>query len=258
MSPGESSIGLKQFAHLFLSGDDSKDPGESVIPESLIWIMVSGISPMRAFLGSGISSCIARHGINVTLVENGGGLPNAGYYFALEAEEYLLPVLEKNRLLKRSVSDSLRFVYARDSSVFEPFDGGLVRDKGPHIVVGAFNFLPGFQNDYLEELLRISTMYSLNNGITKLFPDVIIIVNYGCVVQESGLFDSIVAFAPKAAFFEVGGISDEAAGRFNIEQLDISTGIDASFGRRLPPSDPFFSGFTNTLLQKIGSSLKGR
>ncbi len=213
---------------------------------------------MRAFLGSGISDCIARQGINVTLIENGCGLPNAGYYFALEPEEYLLPVVEKNRLLQKSVSDSLRFVYARDSSSFKPFDREFVSRSGPHIVVGAFSLLPGLRKDYLEELLRISAIYSLNCGINKLFPDAIIIANSGCVVQKSGLFDSIAAFAPKAAFFATGGISDEAAGRFNIKQLDISTGFDASFGKRLPPSGPFFSGFTNTLLQKIGSSLKGR
>jgi hypothetical protein len=258
MSPGESSTGLKQFARLFLSVEDSRDSREGVISESLVWIMVTGNSPMRAFLASGLSVCIARKNINVTLVETGRGLPNAGYYFAFEPEEYLLPVLEEKKLLKRSVSDSLRFIYARTPSLLEPFEEKFARNNEPHIIIEAFDFLQGGRTDYWEEFLRISAFYSLNYGNNRLVPDVIIVVNSGDSLQKAGLFDSIVELAPEATFFTDVEISEELTGRIDATRLNILAGMDISFGRRLPPSGPFFSGFTNTLLQKIGSKWKGK
>ena len=258
MSPGESSTGLKQFARLFLSVEDGKDSRECVVSESLVWIMVTGNSPMRAFLASGLSVCIASKNINVTLVESGRGLPNAGYYFTFEPEEYLLPALDKKKLLKRSLSDSLRFIYARTPSLFEPFEENFARNTETHIIIEAFDFLQGDQTDYWEELLRISAFYSLNYGNERLVPDVIIIINSGDQLQNVGLFDSIVEFAPEATVFTGGEVLDELAGRIDAKKLNILAGMDISFGRRLPPSGPFFSGFTNTLLQKIGSRWKGK
>jgi len=257
MSPGEAPIEFKQLSRLFLSGEERGDPREIAVPEAFVWIIGSEVSAMRAFLSSGISASIARHDVNVTLVECGSGMPNAGYYFAFEPDEYLSPVLGEKVIIERTISDSLRFVYAEQPSMFRPFNGGFVRNNTAHIVVEAFNFHPGkSKKNYLEEILRGSPFYSLRDECGSVVPFVIIIPDYDRVVKDNGFLDLLSCIAPDAQLYASGRIPVNRTGSFDIEKLDLSDGVDYSFGKRLPPSGRFFSGFTNTLLQKIGGRWK--
>ncbi|MDZ7861076.1 MAG: hypothetical protein U5O15_10515 [Candidatus Krumholzibacteriota bacterium] len=257
MSPGKTPIELKQLSRLFLSEEERGDSRKIAVPEAFIWVIGSEVSAMRSFLASGISASIARHDVNVTLVECGSGMPNAGYYFALEPEEYLSPILEEKVVIERTIYDSLRFVYAEHPYMLRPFNGGFVRDNTAHIVVEAFNFYPGTsRKNYLEEILRGSPFYSLKDESGSVVPFVIIILDYDRVVKDNDFLDLLSCIAPGAQLYASGRIPVKRTGRFDMEKLDLSSGIDYLFGKRLPPSGPFFSGFTNTLLQKIGGRWK--
>jgi len=103
---------LQDISHLFLSTGVSAQ--RAAAPRALAVLACSDSVPWRAFAAAGLARALEAAGMDVTLLEAGRALPNAGFYFALEPSVYLRPVLDPRAVVSGSPAGSLRFHYARD------------------------------------------------------------------------------------------------------------------------------------------------
>ena len=115
---------LRDISHLFLSSAASAL--DAAPRRALVALACADDGPWRAFAAAGLARALEAAGLDVTLLETGRALPNAGFYFALEPSAYLRAVFDPRAIVSGPPAGQLRFHYARDPSrlPLPPREGG--------------------------------------------------------------------------------------------------------------------------------------
>ena len=129
---------LHDVSHLFLSGSAGVDRGAGVPFTSQVYLYISGDPCYRGFISSGISAAVSSENIPVTLLESGYSMPNAGYYFSFEPEEYLSPTLGGKKGFKKKISDYLRYSFASRYADLERFADLFTTPSSVQLTIEAF------------------------------------------------------------------------------------------------------------------------
>ncbi len=220
----------------------------------MVWISATGSTPLLALVASGFTFHLSSQKIRVTLAETSRNLPNAGYYFGLQAEEYLAPALETEAALSVNINSRLRYRLAGGLGPCSPFDD-FEESCGHHFIVQAFHFSSGDPKTYLGGLLRAGRECSLGREGVDMVPEAVLIIDDGARGLDDSWLRSIRSAAPEAVFFSENYLGDRGAGE-NSEIVDFpSTGQLDPF-RRAPPQKTIISGLVNSVLQVISGRSK--
>jgi hypothetical protein len=251
--PGERTAKrLNDKSHLFLSSRKSSRTSAGTGVEAALWLVIADRTCNRAFIAAGVADAVSVLGVHCTLVELGRGLPNAGYYFALEPREYLAPTLDESRVVTGGINGRIRFVYAAGPDRLEQYGAERPPPDRPHVIILAFRH-PGA--DAHETLFsaassvteRFSSRESAGGGVS---PDGIVLFTGSSMEEREGTV--IVALRgahPGAAFFTVRPDSRERTAGDAEEVLGYPRRLLREWGKRSPPIDPFFSDLATNCLQ---------
>jgi hypothetical protein len=264
MPPRRRPGSIRDISHLYLSSITSPRDGE-VRRQALVILESLSRNPWRAYLSSGLAAAMESQGAEVTLLEVGGGLPSAGYYFALDPGRYLRPVLEADSIVEAEVGRSINLIHARDPSMFSQspdisrfgssarvnllaVERSALRDRENLAdILGAARILPrggvdepGGWNDLPVFLLSVSVSP----------PD--------DVDAASGKLRSLFPAAPFMHLYPQR-FHGEATDRDRVGGVDacpFPEELKGGMARRIPPSSPFLSGLAGEILQKLGSAMR--
>ncbi len=252
MHPRRTPKELPDVSHLFLSrSDPAGDPGSGPV-EAVFWIAVEKGFLHRAFLASGFGTAFAANGMDVSLLEVGAGLPNVGYYFAMEPSNYLAPVVECGGVVTGSPSASLWFAYAHEPvsllGIQREFEDG----ERPHVILLSFSFSGGGPDPELLGELVGCTVHHLRGSRGNRWPDGVLIFGVDDSMRPAERF--IRTLRSGNGDLIVFQHSADSAGRTDHEvdeMLTLPEGLFGSAARRLPPSDPFFNDCAVNLLELL-------
>lgn len=247
---------LSRYIHLFLSEKDEKREGGSVPSEHAIWVVFTGFSPFRGLFSSGIASFISRRKNLVTLIEVGEGLPNSGYYFALDPRQYLLPAVDIEGCINKWISPSLRYACAGKSGFLNPFSTCFRKTDRPHFIISAFNY-PGMEEKpVLKRTADQISFFSCIDHSSLFMPDVFLVINSGSNTPAERLLRQIAEFAPDTPILWTGEGLSESAPDLDIEEVAPPEIKGLGMDSRRPPDSGSFLSFMNTISQKISMAIK--
>jgi hypothetical protein len=243
MHQGNRPRDLRDISHLYLSKKNEK--GEAAAGSIALVLAASlGGGPLRAWLSSGLAVAFGSQNIAVTLLDTGPGLPNAGYYFALEPDHYLRPVLDEKAVVEIDAGRGVRVLSTRDPDILKNPGNGYA--GGTRILLIAFEWpgsvgaaglrgLPGLREDLSAFLLTVS--------------------DYGSAGGEGILraFEELFPGGPALALFP--GEGKTPAG--SIEPCPFPVEMLEGLSRRKPPVSTFLTGLAGEILQRLGSRKKG-
>ncbi|MFO7914354.1 MAG: hypothetical protein R6U43_01520 [Candidatus Krumholzibacteriales bacterium] len=247
---------LSNYIHLFLSGGDRERVSGTAFPEYVIWLIFPEGSPSRALFASGISSFIAGRSSPVTLIEVGKGLPNSGYYFALDPGRYLMPWVDRGTCINEMISPLLRFACSTESSFLKPFEDSFIFSSAPHFIINAFSYSSGREPAPLESIAERSSMYSLRNKSSCADPDALIIINRRPEEDAGHLLKRIKEFVPAASIFVAGRPGPDDDRVAGIETIPLPEMKEFKPEMKKPPSGGSFISFMNEVLQRISAGLR--
>ena len=231
---------LHDISHLFLSS--AAPAASTACARALVAVAGVGDGPWRAFTAAGLARALAAAGLDVTLLETGRALPNAGYYFALEPAAYLRPVLDPRAVVSGPGDGSIRFHYARDQLRLPlPPREGQVPGRA-RIVLFAFD----------------RSAAGERSAVPARFHDLLCAASE----QERGSGDAGERTARRVALVTAGPDSDDGyLGRMQRSFEDAFPGapcfpiqgaeVPAGIARRSPPSLELFGGIAAQLLQRL-------
>ncbi|MBD3179071.1 MAG: hypothetical protein GF417_05450 [Candidatus Latescibacteria bacterium] len=247
---------LGQYMHLFLSDKEEKREDTTVPAEYNIWLVFTGIPAIRALFASGVASFISSRGNQVTLYETGGGLPNSGYYFGLDPEEYLLPSLEKDASINRVISPMLRYACSRKPAGLKPFRESSFEADKPHFIISAFCAGSGTGRAFYERISERGSCYSERRVSAPAVPRIALIVNLDREGPADDLVKQVSGFAPGAGMLTTGFCRSELTEELNPGAIEPPDMNEMNLERRQPPSGRSFLSFMNSLLQKMSTAIR--
>ncbi|HUV36420.1 MAG TPA: hypothetical protein VMX58_05740 [Patescibacteria group bacterium] len=253
------------ISHLFLSSRESRDVLSGASAEVTLWLAVHGRACNRALVAAGVAGALSRLGVRCTLVEIGGGLPNVGYYFALEPRDYLAPTLDESRVVTGSVDSRSRFVYTIDPDRVEPHHAGETAADMPHVIVTAFHHpLDERASISLSGVAAVAGRISRPEaGSGKRRPDeerqpdgiVVFTDSYtGACAREIDDFFRVPY--PEAVLFVAERRPSGGTGGSEMETIAYPCELLRAWGRRSPPAHPFFADIAMRYLQVISQRRK--
>jgi hypothetical protein len=258
--PGERTARrFDEISHLFLSSGERRGAPTRAPAEVTLWLAVNGNAYNRALVAAGAAEAFSRIGVRCTLVEIGRGLPNAGYYFALEPRDYLAPTLDESRVVAAQVDSRIRFVYAVDPACLEPFRPGKAVSDAPHVIVTAFRHpLGGRPPIPLPALAAVAGRFAtLDGGGGERRPDGIVVFTDSCAGACTTEIDRSFRHPyPEAVLFlaerrPAEGTREDFAGTvvYPRELLRL-------WARRSPPAHPIFTDLATCYLQVLSHRRK--
>ena len=253
--PGEDTAKrFDEVSHLFLSSRESQGTPSRPAAEVTLWLAVHGQSYNRALVAAGVAGAFSRLGVRCTLLEIGEGLPNAGYYFALEPGDYLAPTLDGSRAVAGRIDSHIRFVYARDAGGLKPFDTEEAGSDAPHVIVMAFRHSLEERNPIsLSGVAAAAGRFSRDKaGNGWRAPDgVVVFVDARTAARNRGIDACFRIPYPEAVVFvaERKGAAD--TGGDVKETVLYPRELLREWGRRSPPADPFFTDLATRYLQVL-------
>lgn len=239
--PAQRAAGLEDRSHLFLSSsrpDSGRAAGER---PAVIYLCAAAPAFVRAMAAAGTARALEASGMDVTLIETGAGLPNAGYYFGLPARDYLSPSVCPGSVVEGRATPALRYFCFRElPDPFTPPPGPSMPGR-PRVTVVAYGPPDSFERMPFEpgEAAAL-VLFDLEGGSP-----------FG----ESER-DSFETHRPEMPVFLVSKAHcGEGAERPPARVLP-----DTVIGRladRAVSSDPFFYGLSSEILQRIVSAVSG-
>ena len=192
-------------------------------------------------------------------MEIGRGLPNAGYYFALEPRDYLAPTLDESQVVIGQVDSRLRFLYAIDPASLEPFHPGKAVSDAPHVIVIAFMYPPDERMSpslsAVEAVADRFAMLEAGGGGRK--PDGIVVFTDSCTgACARAVNDSFRLPYPEAVLFVAERSPAEKAREEFAETVAYPCELLRIWGRRSPPAHPFFTDLATRYLQVLSHRRK--
>ncbi len=258
--PGEHAVKrLEEISHLFLSsrGSNAGIPGGSI--EAALWLVIAGGECNRAFIAAGVAEALSALGIRCTLLEIGTGLPNIGYYFALEPADYLAPTLDRSRVVAGLADARVRFAYAaRPDLVGPPRDDEPAGDA-PHVIVAAFRCpTENGASPFLSSVATASGRFSARGKkVGGLAPDGIVVFVDSCAAGEGRDAVALLrASCPDAALFIAARSHSERVPEGASAAVSIPSNLRYEWGKRTPPKDTFFSDIVTQYLQVVSNRRK--
>jgi len=247
---------LSNYIHLFLSGSDRKSVSGTVTAEHVIWLIFPEGSPFRALFASGVSSFIAARGSPVTLIEVGRGLPNSGYYFALDPDRYLIPWLDGGICINEMISPLLRFACATEVSLLEPFKDSFGLSASTHFIINAFSYSSERETPSPESVAERSCIYSIRDNGSPAEPDALIVINWRPEEDIMQLLARVSEFAPDAIIFLAGDPDPGDEMVAGVERVPLPEMNEFKPEMRKPPSGGSFISFMNAVSQRISAGLR--
>lgn len=258
--PGERTAKrFDEISHLFLSSRESRDLPTGAMAEVTLWLAIHGQAYNRAFVAAGVAEALSRLGVRCTLVEIGRGLPNVGYYFALEPRDYLAPTLDESRVVAGTVDSRIRFVYAADPERAGPVHAEQSAPEMPHVIVTAFRYSCG-------ERVRLSIpaiaaaadrFSNREGGDNGQKPDGVTVFTdsytNACAREIDGLFHLPY---PEAVLFVAERYPTGKTGERATETAAYPHELQRAWGRRSPPEHRFFTDLATHYLQVLSHRRK--
>jgi hypothetical protein len=242
---------LRDVSYLFLSGGKSTAAREPRRSEAVIWIAAVGSSVNRAHLAAGTAVACTKQGMHVSLMEVSRNLPNVGYYFGMEPADYLMPALDRSRLMSGVWGDGVRCCFSTKLSSFLRCSDEALQQGAPHAVVAAFSCPANAATARFFLELRV-TAAALSDRKEKgeCVPDCIIIAADGPnAARARGLLSDLRETFPQAVVFLVASGSDCGLTIKADESLLLPMELRYSWARRMPPEDHFFSELVTNVFQ---------
>lgn len=236
---------LQDISHLYLSSGSAV--ADAAPPRAVVCLACAGSGPWRAFAAAGLARAFEAAGLDVTLLETGRALPNAGFYFALEPSAYLRPVLDPRAIVSGRPAGSLRFAYARDPSRLLPPSRGEGLPGRARIVLFAFDRsvpaplegLPPFVGElFPAATVPVSAGAPRRAALVTAGPD----DAGGWLARLRRRFED--AF-PGAPVLDLPLDGDEGTARRS------NGGYGEGIARRSPPVLDLFGGAASSLLQRL-------
>jgi hypothetical protein len=251
--PGEHTAErLNEKTHLFLSSRKSHDPSAENGAEAVLWLVVTDRRCNRGLIAAGVAEAVAGLGVRCTLAEIGTGLPNAGYYFALEPSEYLAPTLDASRVITGGNDTRIRFFYAVEPDRLAPSRIRPAETDAPHVIISAFRHGTGADGDLPPSAAasvsgRFSSRGAEGGGRS---PDGVVFFT-GVPVHGRGraALASLRDAYPSAALFAALRGEPGRSTVDGVETLSYPHRLLREWGKRSPPVDPFFSDLATRCLQ---------
>jgi hypothetical protein len=250
MLQGRAPKRLEDVSHLFLSKNDSeKNKGTEVT----VWLAIEGDRLNRAHLAAGIARGLAVQRIHVTLLELGLGLPNVGYYFALEPAEYLVQVLDGSSVISGESGPYIRYSIAREPGGFTAGERSVTPAGSPHALLAAFSCpRPGSHREFFTELGCITSRRKGDLGDACALPDGLMLITDG---RRPEFDETIIRFFadanPRPVVFIArpgGRVPDDT----DVDEVvALPPDISETWVKRVPPEGPFFNDFTESFLQVV-------
>ncbi|HSG27267.1 MAG TPA: hypothetical protein VLA34_02215 [Candidatus Krumholzibacterium sp.] len=261
MHRGRTSRGLRDVSHLFLSESARPDSGRPGPAEAVAHVAVTGRGLCRAYIGCGLARAASDGELNVTLVETGLSLPNSGYYFGLEPEEYLSVYLGRTGSVSGSSRGTLYYDYSPRPSGLSGSEASFARPDRPHLIINLFDSTSLSAMGVLPaRIIELPDLYRLA-GHESSGADLLVVFSGGEEVEDvPSLIGSFLKRAPGAEVLV-------AAGRSCIERLDLHSpddgtargfveipeGFQDEVASRRMPSGSFFSGLVSRVLAFMSS-----
>jgi hypothetical protein len=243
MPTREKPRNLQDVSHLFLSREKgSVRPGGTV--EAVLWLVPLGTGSNRAFMVSGCAAAAAAKGVRVTLLEIGAGLPNIGYYLALDPREYAAAGIDASRLVMGNHGPNLRYVSCTRAETLDRYDPEPVAGPSPHLLVIAFD--EGIEHAVIEGIGR---RWMPGHGGR---PDAVCAFGDPDALNERRTLLAGVRKRQRDAFLlDLTTGSVEAGGGETDETLSVPERLVSSWRNRVLPEDPFFDDVVSNVLQVL-------
>lgn len=252
MLPGRTPKRLHDVSHLFLSKHDSSNARIVSRVEAAVWLVVHGDSLNRAYLAAGIATAFAGHGIHVTMYELESGLPNVGYYFALEPEEYLALTLDKSSVISGESGASIRYSIVREAKQFSEDRIKTPPVDSPHVILTALTCPRKKLNATFFTELGKHTSCRGGRGKRPISLDGVMFCTDGGRPELNRTITSLLTETyPQAILFVAGPDGKTCSGSGADEAVTIPPGFGSTWVKRVPPADPFFGDFTANFLQVL-------
>ncbi len=266
MPDSRRSRRLHDVSHLFLSGSTRTEGEEGVSLPDLAYLYISGNAYYRGYISSGISSAISSENIAVTLFESGYSMPNAGYYFSCEPEEYLSTTLGGKKGFKKKVSDHLRYSYASRYCDIERYYEPPGVPSVPHLTIEAFGPTgPGGVMLDRDILAALSSDPETKDGRMAWRSRILVI--FDCCGRDDRIDFLRSAFrkgSPEAPVFIVGrgknpgrGAGKRSSG-YPERYIEMPQDLMEGLGKRMPPASTFIKGLAISITQSMASAGKGK
>jgi hypothetical protein len=202
-------------------------------------------------MASGAATAFASEGMNVTLLEIGEGLPNIGYYFALDPGVYTAPTLDDSVVLSGAYGESMRYIYAARPDAMREWGAFSGEPAFPHMAISAFHLNRSTEpRSFLRTMQRCTARVTIRDSAVNE-PDVTVLFDdegMSPPVDFLGLLDEI---NPGMIRFLAVRSGREAPSCNVDEYIRVPADIHASLARRNPPSGVFFSDLASSVLQKL-------
>lgn len=215
-----------------------------------MWLAALERPVNRAFFAAGFANALAAKQLCVTLIEIGGGLPNIGYYYALDPAEYVVPIIDGSRFVVGSRAPYTRFASAARADVIGRYVPSPFPGESAHVLAMAFEYI-----DAGEREVRSSMLEDISR---RLLP------------SHSGLPDAVIAFDAGGNDASVKRFIDDVRGRYPETLLfrvttcpmgELAVDVDESivspeelkslWSSRAVPTITFFDGLVSNLLQVL-------
>ncbi|OQX84659.1 MAG: hypothetical protein B6D63_04030 [Candidatus Latescibacteria bacterium 4484_7] len=267
MPSNEKTNPLGTVTRLFLSSKESKEKRRGENAEAVIWLAVSDGGMNRAYLTAGFAEAFSDHRLNVTLLELCSGLPNIGYYFALEPVQYLLSVVEKEHVVAGRWSERLGYLSARSTNVMIGYRNRMLPLNYPHMLFLSFTFpssVPGHHS--LFDVRRVTQAYTGLENEGAGIPDAVVAVGEGNDERTVEFIENVREIFPdtlllQIATVEESGLESNEKGTIDAEGWAIPRSVCYGSSRRVPPGDLLFSELAGNILQLLSfrrkKSMKG-
>jgi len=253
---------LEKVTKLYLSNGEVESRREdtpSKYAEAIIWLASSGKRFNRAFVSAGLAESFSRMGLNVTLIEASPRLPNIGYYFSLEPEDYLLGTIDENHFFVGYWSDSLQYAFGHDISLFFRCVDRFVPQGFPHLVFLSFPIPSGnTEQGFIFDLRRLSRSLLSHGGDGTLgIPDLIFVAGENEEDETCGVFIDNVRKTFQEPLIHQAVLSSGVDGMVASDRsIHLSSEIFFGSQRRVPPRLREFDEMATGILELISTRRK--